>query len=150
MFYSDDQILSTPSQFCSKFTNRGNNWQLFSDDDRMWLMTLLLIGLIVYFSIPIAYVIYHRNRAEMKSRSPIMIVIGTTLLLLDALFNTVIFTVNTIQHIDLICYLGIVTTAIPMIGAILFYLMRMYRIYKFFYLYNNSLIKKAEVKDSLS
>jgi hypothetical protein len=64
-----------------------------------------------------------------------MIVLTTGFLLIDSVLNTIIYSIDQFTYSQLICDLGILATAVPFTGAMLFYLVRMYRMYRFFSLY---------------
>ena len=55
--------------------------------------------------------------------------------MVDSLLSTITYSLDQFTHSRLICDLGILTTAVPFTGAMLFYLARMYRMYRFFSLY---------------
>ena len=113
--------------------------QLFADERRWPMFSLLITLLLIYYSIPIIYVIYNRNQAAIRTRSPIMIVIVCFCLMCDSMLNATLFTLDSTDHTKLICSMGIFTTVVPFIGAMVFYLMRMWRMLKFFQLYKQCL-----------
>ena len=109
--------------------------RLFNDNNRPYLLTLLLSALLVYYMIPIVYIFLNREKPAIKTRSPLMIVLTTGFLLIDSVLNTIIYSIDQFTYSQLICDLGILATAVPFTGAMLFYLVRMYRMYRFFSLY---------------
>ena len=75
-----------------------NNVRLFQDERRWAMFWLVVACLVVYYSIPIMYVIYHRNQAAIRTRSPFMIVIVVLCLMCDSIINLTLFTLDPIKN----------------------------------------------------
>jgi hypothetical protein len=56
-----------------------------------YAMIILITFLVLFFSIPIVYIIYYRNEPKMQTRSPKMIVICLLFLSTDSIINAFIF-----------------------------------------------------------
>ena len=112
-------------------------------DDVALGMTLTITGILIAYSIPIIYIIKHRKVPVVLTRSPDMIVIFLCLLMGDCILNTIIFSLDYEISAQTECKVGIICTAFFFNGAIVFYLARMYRMFKFFELYRVCLIQKA-------
>jgi hypothetical protein len=114
-----------------------------------WAMVVLLTFLVAFFGIPIGYIIYYRNEPIMQTRSPKMIVICLFFLACDSIINAFIFQVETRGHAASICRLGMFSTGFMFVGAMVLYLARMYRMFKFFSLYEICLIQKKIAAENL-
>ena len=75
-------------------------------------MTLLIVGLCIYYTIPMAYIIANRKASTVLTRSPMMIVICLFFLMCDSILNTIIFGLNVDFTAITICRIGIMTTAL--------------------------------------
>jgi hypothetical protein len=103
----------------------------------------MIIGMMFFYGLPMAYIIIHRNEPTLLARSPLMIIICSTLLYMDTLSNTVIFQLNKNTERNFICKYGAIEISIFFQGFCIFYIIRMYRMYKFYRLYEQCLINKS-------
>jgi hypothetical protein len=113
--------------------------QLFSPQNLFWALPLLLVIVVIFYGVPIGYIFYNRHSAAIQTRSPWMIIVCLLLLSGDSIISTVTSALNIAHHPGFICKAGIVNNSICFIGAMIFYLMRIYRVYRFFSLYKTCL-----------
>jgi len=116
---------------CTAIKYKANDWSHFEP----LVSSLLSILLLVYYVVPITYIILNRHNATIKTRSPKMIVTGMTFLCLESVVKTALKSLQPEDRKYWICQLGVFTESIPLLGAMICYILRMRRIDKFFNLY---------------
>ena len=112
-------------------------------------LAFLIAGLIVYFTIPIVYVIKKFDTPAIKTRSPTLLILCFVFLGADTISNSISYAFNEgtgdSRH-KFRCDYGIFAAGFFFGGGIIFYVVRMYRIYKFYTLYEMCLIMKSKIK----
>mgnify|MGYP007058567964 CR=1 FL=1 len=101
--------------------------------------------LILVYILPILYVYSKRNFVETRARSPITTTLCILFIMLDSLFNTWIFSIETdsTANAQLKCLLGVWVTMLLMIPILLSMYIRIYRVKRVFELYEKFLDRIA-------
>ena len=99
--------------------------------------------LICIYMGPILYVFSKRNFAETRARSPMTTTLCIFLIMLDSIFNTWIFSIETKdqEKAHLKCLLGVWVTMIIMCPILVTMYLRIYRVKRVFELYEKFLDK---------
>ena len=106
--------------------------------DKKWPVYLIITLTILFCSLPILYIVKHKNAPLVTTRSPMLIVLTTLMLMLDCMMNTLIFSLDG-SDTTWICNLSIIDTTFFMFTALICMFTRMYRVYKVFYAYGSYL-----------
>ena len=99
---------------------------------------LVITCLIALYSVFIGYVFCNREDISIKSRSPFLMIINFIFLYLDSTFNTII-AAKRADNMEFICKFSIFTTCFVYSGILLCYYLRIYRVFKFYSLYEQYL-----------
>jgi hypothetical protein len=91
---------------------------------------------------PIVYVFQRKNEPTILNRSPRLIIICFFMLLCNSILNTIVFATNTVEHPLQNCKIGMINDSFFFIGFIVFYFLRMYRMFRFFSIYEFCLQEK--------
>lgn len=133
---------------CSVTPHGGDPQRLFTSAPG--LIALPLVVLIVWFALPLVYLIRRWDQPNVTPRSPIMIALSLTYLFLDAAGNTVLFALDPLKHEETICWLGVMITLICQFGLMEVTFLRMFRIYKVFSEYESYLLwQKQQLADEV-
>jgi quinol-cytochrome oxidoreductase complex cytochrome b subunit len=102
---------------------------------------IVLTVIVAAYSVPLTYIFYNRKKAEVKTRSPYITLAAITFLCGDTIMNTFIFSLrpNSQEKAKVVCGLGLICTSFFFAGAMACYYLRMFRVYKFFVLYERYL-----------
>ena len=102
---------------------------------------VFIVLLVVMYMCPLLYVFSKRNYAETRARSPMTTSLCIFLLMLDSIFNTWIFSIDTKDGVsaELKCLLGVWVTMILMVPILVTMYLRIYRVKRVFELYEKFL-----------
>jgi len=101
-----------------------------------------LIGcFVLVFGLPLVYVFVRRDYPEMKARSPVLTMISIALLMLDAILNTLIFSMDPESEESLfwVCFMSVWTTMMINVPVLSTMYLRVFRLKRVFQLYENYL-----------
>lgn len=106
-----------------------------------WVRYIVIAFLIFVYTLPILYVYSKRNFVETRARSPITTSLCIFFIMLDSIFNTWIFSIDTdsVESAQLKCLLGVWVTMMLMIPILLSMYIRIYRVKRVFELYEKFL-----------
>lgn len=106
-----------------------------------WAKWVFICFLALVYMLPIAYVFSKRNVAETSARSPVTTSLCILLIMLDSIFNTVIFSIDTDSTalVELKCLLGVWVTMLCMVPILLTMYLRIYRVKRVFECYEKFL-----------
>jgi len=90
---------------------------------------VVCIALTIAYLVPVAYLIKNRQVPEIKIRSPKLAVCAIVFLYGDSLLNTFIYCWTDIR---ITCSLSLIATTFCFQGAIVCYLLRIARVYRFY------------------
>ena len=145
----------TDDEDIKKVCNTSNLGQQNSDQDyyvpysrQPWLKYIFITLIAVIYIIPLIYVWKSRKVAVTRARSPLTTLICITLIMLDSIFNTCIFSIDlNSSHYDesesnilmrkkkFTCLLGVWVTTILYLPILLTMYLRIYRIKSVFEVY---------------
>ena len=107
-------------------------------------MKWVVVGfLLVIYILPLTYVYSKRNFVETRARSPITTSLCIVFIMCDSIFNTLIFSIDTIDpnKAKIKCLMGVWVTMLLMIPILLTMYIRIYRVKRVFELYEKFLDK---------
>jgi hypothetical protein len=139
---------SSPYQFCITSKAKGK----FISKNQIFLynvernLSILIVSLAILFFVPIIYVLSKRNTPAMKSRSPKLLILCFAFLGIHSISSAINYSLNDSKNHKFLCKQGLINTGLWFSGAMVFYIIRMYRIFKFYNLYEMSLRLKANLK----
>ena len=102
---------------------------------------IVLSVIVMAYMVPMTYIFYNRKKAQVKTRSPYITLSAIFFLCGDTIMNTFIFSMNPKdpESAKVVCGLGLICTSFFFAGAMACYYLRMFRVYKFFELYERYL-----------
>ena len=110
-----------------------------------WAKWVFIGFLGLVYLLPVMYVFSKRNVAETSARSPVTTALCILIIMLDSIFNTIIFSIDTdsASSAQLKCLLGVWVTMLVMVPILLTMYLRIYRVKRVFELYEKFLQKSA-------
>jgi hypothetical protein len=130
-----DVWASTCNNLCSLHTDPQAN-VTFS---RHGYLKYVTVGVIILcYCLPLVFLYRVRNTVALKARSPKLIFIGITLLCLDSVSNTFIFS-SDISNFRTVCDLSISCTVLFYFGVLCVYWLRMHRVEQVYLCYRKYL-----------
>ena len=116
-----------------------------------WAKWVFICFLAVVYLMPVFYVFSKRNVAETSARSPVTTTLCILFIMIDSIFNTIIFSIdtNSTAKAELKCLLGVWVTMLVMIPILLTMYLRIYRVKRVFELYEKFLQKTAKRQGSI-